>query len=279
MVNLKNVSLVDANYILHSTYHVSKFRCKEREQFVKDQIKRANSINRYHSNCVFVYDSATGDQTNKDILEGYKGSRGDLDEEVAMIFKATRAIVRAQGYRYACHPKYEADQLIGSYALHLYDENIDVKVIASDKDFNQLVKKRGITIHDPLNNCPRLWGDIVKRYGITPSQFAMYLTLLGDTIDDVPGLAGCGPKTAVKFIQQYGKYSVARKEIFNVKKPNAVERRFQESIKLLDKCFKVVKLGKIEGIERPPEPEPFSKAKLKRICDRFEMRYKYLFEL
>jgi DNA polymerase-1 len=233
-------------------------------------------VQRLHQNACFVYDSPKGDQTNKSILEGYKGDRGNLTREKAAIFKATKALLRASGRRYASHPFYEADQLIGTYALHLYEKGEEVKIVACDKDFNQLVKRQGLYIYDPLKHSVRTYEDIVNRYEVRPEQFAMYLTLLGDKIDSVPGLVGCGPKTAVELVKRFKKYSIARKEIFKVEKPKKVEKAFQDNIELLDKCFKVVKLGKIEGIESPPEPEPYSTAKIKRICEKYELNYSYL---
>lgn len=270
-------TLIDANYIAHSMYHVSKFRCKKMEEYIKDQLRRIKTIQSYHKNCTFVYDSRSGAQSNKDILEGYKSKRSPPNEEQKQIFSATKALVRALGYSYASHPNYEADQLIGSYALHLYEKGVDVKIVATDKDFNQLIKKRGITIYDPLKNCERGYQDIVERYKIRPSQFAMYLTLLGDAIDDVPGLTRCGPVSAVKLINQYKKYKVARREILLLKNPTPLELAFQQNVDLLDKCFKVVKLTKIEGIDTPPAPAPCSLAKVKKICEKYELNYKYLF--
>ena len=274
---MQQTTLIDANYIAHSTFHVSKFRCKKIEEYVKDQLRRINTIRSYHKNCTFVYDSKNGSRTNKAILEGYKSSRSASSEEQKQIFSATKALVRALGYSYASHPKYEADQLIGSYALHLYQKGVDVKIVATDKDFNQLIKKSGIVIYDPLKNCERNYDDIVERYKIRPSQFAMYLTLLGDSIDDVPGLARCGPVAAVKFIKQYKKYAVARRKILLIKKPTALELAFQQNVDLLDKCFRVVKLTKIEGIDTPPAPAPYSLEKVKKVCAKYDLNYKYLF--
>jgi DNA polymerase-1 len=138
-----------------------------------------------------------------EMFAGYKAQRPpppeDLKPQFPMIRDATRAFslpcIEEQGW--------EADDLIASYAKAALAQGWQVTVVSSDKDLMQLIEP-GLDLYDTMNN--RRLGEeaVVEKFGVPPKQLGDVLALMGDTVDNVPGVPGVGPKTAAKLIQEHG---------------------------------------------------------------------------
>jgi DNA polymerase-1 len=117
---------------------------------------------------------------------------------------------RAAGYAGVEQHGVEADDLIAAYSSKLASNGHDVLIISADKDLAQLVTERVHQLVPPPTANPRLgWREldpagVEEKFGIKPTQIADYLALIGDTSDNIPGLRGVGPKTAAKWLIQYG---------------------------------------------------------------------------
>lgn len=284
MSDIEHYTLLDGSYLMRSTHFIASKGGENFQKLIQAQIQRFIAIQNSNENCIALFDGPTSSDTNKSILSCYKATREDKPktELELRVFETTRQLVKNMGFGYALHKKLEADQLIGSFSLELFEEGHNVTIYACDKDFNQLVKTREkgtrfIRIYDPLNKVFRKPKDIKARYDVNPKQFATYLALVGDTIDNVPGLAGCGDKTAARLINEYGNYFDMRRALREKPKDKLVkiEKALLENVKELNLCYKVVKLGKYE-VEIPKIKKPNTK-KLKDICDQEGLRYKSLF--
>ena len=113
-------------------------------------------------------------------------------------------VLDAAGLPVAEAAGYEADDVIGTLAVAAAADGIDVTISTSDKDFAQLVRP-GIALVNTMSGS-RIDSDqaVVDKYGVRADQIVDLLALMGDTIDNVPGVDKCGPKTAAKWLAEYG---------------------------------------------------------------------------
>ena len=144
------------------------------------------------------------------IREDYKANRGDAPEELEQQIPVIKERTRAAGYAGVEQHGIEADDWIAAYSRHYSRAGHEVLIVSADKDLAQLVDDRIHQMVPPPTANPRLgWREldpaaVVEKFGVKPSQIADYLALIGDTSDNIPGLRGVGPKTAAKWLTQYG---------------------------------------------------------------------------
>ncbi len=150
----------------------------------------------------FVMD-ASG-PTFRDALDpNYKANRPPMPDDLRAQVEPMMAIVEALGFPILRVPGVEADDVIGTLAVQGAAEGIDVTISTSDKDFAQLVRP-GIVLTNTMSGS-RLatTEDVVEKFGVRPEQIIDYLSLMGDSVDNVPGVEKCGPKTAAKWLAEY----------------------------------------------------------------------------
>ena len=156
-----------------------------------------------------VFFDCGGDDEREKLLPEYKANRSECPEGLSQQFPWIKKLVVASGY--ACEERsgVEADDLIAAAAKMLVERGDEVLIASSDKDLAQCVRGGVTQILPPPTANPRLgWRrldelGVEAKFGIRPNQVADYLALVGDTSDNIPGLAGVGPKTAVKWLQAY----------------------------------------------------------------------------
>lgn len=96
----------------------------------------------------------------------------------------------------------EADDVIGTLATQATEQGVSVVISTGDKDMAQLVNEH-ISLINTMNNSAMDIEGVKEKFGIMPSQVIDYLTLIGDSVDNVPGVTKCGPKTAIKWLTEY----------------------------------------------------------------------------
>lgn len=140
----------------------------------------------------------------------YKANRSEtppaLEQQIPVIKELTRAMglvgVEVDGV--------EGDDLLASQARLLAAAGHEVLIVSADKDFAQCVNDQIKILLPPPTANPKLgWrvmdaAGVVEKFGVPPAQIAEYLAIVGDTSDNIPGIDGCGPKTATKWLQEYG---------------------------------------------------------------------------
>ncbi len=137
------------------------------------------------------------------LFERYKAQRPSMPEDLAVQIPYVREIVRAMGIPLLEMENYEADDIIGSLAHTAAGEGYQVVIVASDKDMLQLVRDRVILVLDPMKEVLYTPEKVEERFGIPPELIPEFQGLAGDSIDNVPGVKGIGPKTATKLLKQY----------------------------------------------------------------------------
>ena len=150
--------------------------------------------------CVF---DAKGPTFRDAIYPDYKAQRAPMPDDLRAQIEPIHEMVRLLGMQVLDVPGVEADDVIGTLAVLAAARGMDVVVSSGDKDLAQLVNER-ITIIDTMNGKRRDVAGVLQEFGVPAHLMLDYQNLVGDTVDNVPGVSKVGPKTAVKWLQEYG---------------------------------------------------------------------------
>lgn len=154
-----------------------------------------------HIAAVFDYG---GKNFRHNLYQQYKSNRPVLPDSLKQQLQAAREVPRALGITVLEYPGVEADDVIASIVKSsalLYDE---IVIISRDKDLMQLIDEtNGICMYDPVTHKYIKSLDVIKKFGVSPKQLHDFLTLVGDSADNIPGAPGIGPKTAALFLNTY----------------------------------------------------------------------------
>lgn len=153
------------------------------------------------SKLVVVFD-AKGKTFRHELYEEYKANRPPMPDDLAMQIQPIHQMVKAMGLPLLIVEGVEADDVIGTLADEATSKGIDVVISTGDKDMAQLVSDH-VTLINTMTET-RMDRDGVKdKFGVRPDQIIDYLALVGDKVDNIPGVNKCGPKTAVKWLEAY----------------------------------------------------------------------------
>ena len=151
----------------------------------------------------FVID-APGPTFRDDLYPQYKANRPPMPEDLRAQVEPMLEIVAALGMSILREPGVEADDVIGTLALAANAQGIEVEISTSDKDFAQLVRPGLALVNTMTGQRLATDADVVAKFGVPAAQIIDYLSLTGDAVDNVPGVDKCGPKTAAKWLDQFG---------------------------------------------------------------------------
>ena len=140
-----------------------------------------------------------------EIEPDYKANRGETPEDLEPQFALCTKVTEALGIAGFEREGFEADDLIASLATRLVRAGAEVRIVTSDKDLSQLVREDGLLRLYDLARDALLDADGVRRkFGVAPAQIPDYLGLVGDAIDNLPGVPGVGPKSAAAALAAFG---------------------------------------------------------------------------
>ncbi|NMW32886.1 DNA polymerase I [Altererythrobacter sp. RZ02] len=164
-----------------------------------------------------------------DIYPEYKANRPPPPDDLVPQFPLIRDATRAFSLSCIEEQGLEADDLIASYARAAAAQNWDVTIVSSDKDLMQLISEgddsRGrIDMLDTMKNQRISLPEVADKFGVTPDLVGDVLALMGDSVDNIPGIFGVGPKTATKLIQEHGSLTAALDAAADMKKSKLKER-------------------------------------------------------
>ncbi|GGD49399.1 DNA polymerase I [Pseudoxanthomonas indica] len=151
----------------------------------------------------FVLD-ASGPTFRDAMYPQYKANRPPMPEELRAQVQPMRQIVEALGFPLLCVEGVEADDVIGTLAVQAAQQGMDVTISTGDKDFAQLVRPGIALINTMSGSRMDSVETVMEKFGVRPDQIVDFLALMGDTVDNVPGVEKCGPKTAAKWLGEYG---------------------------------------------------------------------------
>ena len=155
-----------------------------------------------HDYCAVVFD-AKGKNFRHEMFPDYKATRPPMPDDLRPQAEALPDLVRLMGWPVLVIPQVEADDVIGTLAAMAGEAGWNVVVSTGDKDMAQLVNER-VTLVNTMSGEKLDIEGVKEKFGVRPDQIRDYLALMGDKVDNVPGVEKCGPKTAMKWLEAYG---------------------------------------------------------------------------
>ena len=211
MSDKKTLLLVDGSSYLYRAFHaMPDLRAVPGDPgspatgAIRGMINMMQSLRREvradYAACVF---DAKGPTFRDDLYPQYKANRSPMPDDLRSQIEPIHEVVRLLGWTVLDVPGVEADDVIGTLCVTAASQGIEVIVSSGDKDLSQLVNEH-ITIIDTMNGKRRDVAGVTAEFGVPPSLMVDYQALVGDTVDNVPGVEKVGPKTAAKWLQEYG---------------------------------------------------------------------------
>ncbi|HJU71813.1 MAG TPA: DNA polymerase I [Paucimonas sp.] len=150
--------------------------------------------------CVF---DAKGKTFRDDLYAEYKANRASMPDDLVRQIEPIHEVVRALGWPILMVDGIEADDVIGTLAVQAVSHGLRTIISTGDKDLAQLVNEQ-VTLINTMSNEKLDAAGVAAKFGVPPAHIVDYLTLVGDNVDNVPGVPKVGPKTAAKWLAQYG---------------------------------------------------------------------------
>ena len=203
----KPIILVDGSSYLYRAFHAlpplknSKGFPTGAAYGVINMLKRL--INDYKPDHMAVIFDAKGETFRDELYPAYKATREAMPDDLVQQIEPIHHIIRAMGLPIIMIEGVEADDVIGTLAHRATLDGVDTLISTGDKDLAQLVN-RHVTLVNTMTNNKLDPQSVEEKFGVPPDRIIDYLTLVGDTSDNVPGVPQVGPKTAAKWLKEYG---------------------------------------------------------------------------
>jgi DNA polymerase-1 len=149
-----------------------------------------------------AFDTSLSTCFRNDIYPAYKANRDPAPDELKRQFDWCREVTRSLGIRDFAEPRFEADDIIGTLVTNMRRQGMRSTIITRDKDMAQLLDP-GDTLWDYAGNKRIAYKDVRERYGARAEQMVDFLALAGDSVDNIPGVRGVGPKTASALLDYF----------------------------------------------------------------------------
>jgi DNA polymerase I len=279
---MKTLLLVDGSSYLYRAFHaMPDLRNSHNEptgaiQGVLNMLRRLHKdYPSDYSACVF---DAKGKTFRDDIYPQYKANRASMPDDLRPQIEPLHEAIKALGWPLIMIEGVEADDVIGALAKQAEREGIKTIISTGDKDITQLVNDK-ITVVNTMRDAFRRVDDVLDiagvtaKFGVPPNLIIDYLTLVGDTSDNVPGVEKVGPKTAVKWLTQYGSLDNIVANADNI--TGVVGDNLRKALDWLPTARQLITIRTDIGIQENLHnlsPQPIDKAKLAELFDRFEFK-------
>jgi DNA polymerase-1 len=157
----------------------------------------------YPTSPLAVVFDAPGKTFRDDMYEQYKANRSSMPDDLREQIAPLHEMIKAMGLPFVMVEGVEADDVIGTYAAQATASQKHTVISTGDKDMAQLVTPF-VTLVNTMTETTMDAAGVVEKFGVNPEQIVDYLALMGDTVDNIPGVPKVGPKTAAKWLNEYG---------------------------------------------------------------------------
>ena len=272
----RHLILVDGSSYLFRAYHaLPKFTNQRGEPTgaIYGVINMLKKLHNDHSGaCIAVIFDAHGKTFRDELYPQYKANRPPIPGDLVWQIAPLHELVVALGLPLLAVPGVEADDVIGTLATQARNARIRVTISTSDKDITQLVDEH-ITIINSIDDKVLDPHGVKAKFGVPPHLMVDYLTLVGDSVDNVPGVPKVGPKTAAKWLNQYGSLSALVDHAEEIK--GKVGESLRASLDQLPLSRTLVTLKCDVTLQHSPESlaiTPPDRARLRALFERFEFK-------
>ncbi|MCF6765022.1 DNA polymerase I [Thiotrichales bacterium 19S3-7] len=203
----KKLVLVDGSSYLFRAFHAMPYLMTSKGQHtgaiygVINMLKKLpQQMGTEHIGIIF---DAKGKNFRHQLYPEYKANRKKMADELSEQIKPLHQLIKAMGFPLVSIEGVEADDVIGTLAKEASNNGWDVLISTSDKDMAQLVNEH-VTLVDTMKNEITKREKVIEKFGVTPEQIIDFLALVGDSSDNIPGVPKVGPKSASKWLNEYG---------------------------------------------------------------------------
>lgn len=207
--SLSPLILVDGSSYLFRAYHVPYLQALSTADghptgAITGVLNMIKSLQKDYpnGNIVVVFD-AKGKTFRNDLYPEYKANRPPMPDDLRCQIAPLHEMIEAMGFPLLVIEGVEADDVIGTLAKQASENGIETVISTGDKDMAQLVTPH-VRLINTMTNVEMDEAGVVEKFGIRPDQIIDYLALMGDKVDNIPGVQKCGPKTAVKWLTEHG---------------------------------------------------------------------------
>ncbi len=202
----KRLILVDGSSFLFRAYHAIPPLTNAKGQPTNAIYGVANMLRKlladYDGDYLTVVFDAPGNTFRNDLYPDYKAHRPPMPDDLRVQIEPLHTLIRAMGLPLIMESGVEADDVMGVLAKHAEQQGYDVIISTGDKDMAQLVNEH-IILENTMSNSRLDIQGVKDKFGVRPDQIVDYLALMGDSVDNIPGVPKVGPKTAAKWLEQY----------------------------------------------------------------------------
>ncbi|MGZ8195826.1 MAG: DNA polymerase I, partial [Methylosarcina sp.] len=203
----KRLILVDGSSFIFRAYHALPPLTSPKGMTTNAILGVSNMLRKliaeYHTDYIAVVFDAPGKTFRNALFEAYKAHRPPMPDDLREQIEPLHTLVKAMGLPLIMEPGVEADDVMGALAQQAVQQGFDVIISTGDKDMAQLVNEH-IILENTMSNSRLDVQGVIEKFGVRPDQIVDYLALMGDSIDNIPGVPKVGPKTAAKWLEQYG---------------------------------------------------------------------------
>jgi len=202
----KRLILVDGSSFLFRAYHALPPLTGPKGEPTNAILGVTNMLRKliddYQSDYITVIFDAPGKTFRNDLYEQYKAHRPAMPDDLRVQIEPLHQLIRAMGLPLIIENGVEADDIMGCLAQLAERQGFHVVISTGDKDMAQLVNEH-ITLDNTMSNVRLDIQGVIDKFGVKPEQIVDYLALIGDTVDNIPGVPKVGPKTAAKWLKEY----------------------------------------------------------------------------
>lgn len=279
---MKTLLLVDGSSYLYRAFHALPDLRNSKNEPTGAIYGVLNMLRRLHkdypadySACVF---DAKGKTFRDDIYPEYKANRASMPDDLRSQIDTLHQAIQAMGWPLIMIDGVEADDVIGALAKQAEREGVRVIISTGDKDISQLVNTH-VTVVNTMRDAFRRTDEVLdiagveKKFGIPPQRMIDYLMLIGDTSDNVPGVEKVGPKTAVKWLTQYGSLENIIEHADEI--TGVVGENLRKALPWLPTARELITIRCDIGIQEnltDLAPKPQDKTKLAEIYERMNFK-------
>jgi len=272
----KPLILVDGSSYLFRAYYALPSLTNSKNQATGAIYGVANMLRRllldYQPELIAVVFDTKKPTFRHELYKEYKANRTKMPEELASQIAPLHELIRALGLPLIAQEGVEADDVIGTLALEAEREGLSVVISTGDKDMTQLVNQHVTCINTMTNQTLDIKG-VEEKFGVPPEKIIDYLSLMGDSSDNIPGIPNVGPKTALKWLQEYGSLDNVVKNAENIK--GKVGENLRENLDKLELSKTLVTIK--TDVELSIKPSDLKLAapdneKLKHLFAEFEFK-------
>lgn len=272
----QKVILVDGSSYLFRAFHAIR-EMNTSSGFPTNAIRGVVSMIRKllkdypESKTIVVFD-AKGKTFRNDLYSEYKANRPPMPDDLRVQIQPIHDIIKAMGLPLLVIEGVEADDVIGTLAREASEKGIETLVSTGDKDMAQLVTEH-VTLMNTMTDTFMDVPGVSEKFGVRPDQIIDYLALMGDKVDNIPGVEKCGPKTAVKWLDAYGSLKGVMENADQVK--GKVGENLRSALDQLPLSYELATIKtdvKLEQGLDEIEVKPVDEAELLKLFTQYEFK-------